>query len=123
MLSALEQKSFFGIIVLVTLATSTYTMLTNTSMAYLTSREKHQSLINVPLASKPNKLRLLLVHRPLKTQLNHFFTKDTFWYCFTWVQMYALMRFLPQNAKDVWPKIMECLVPDVQNGEIQAMKI
>lgn len=54
----------------------------------------------------------------LRTQINHFFTKSSFWYCFTWVEAYLLMSFLPGHAKDIWPKVMGCLVPDVQNGVI-----
>jgi len=33
------------------------------------------------------------------------------------------MSFLPGHAKDIWPKVMGCLVPDIKNGEIQAYKI
>ena len=59
----------------------------------------------------------------LKTQINHFFTKDTFWYCFTWLEVYLLMSFLPGHAKEVWPKIMGCLVPDVKDGVLQKLTI
>ena len=58
------------------------------------------------------------VSKLLKTQLNHFFSKNSFWYCFTIFELYCLLMFIPEHAKDMWPKIMDCLTPDVQNGVI-----
>ena len=81
------------------------------------SQSPQKKLVQVESANQLN------VGRILGIQVDHFITKDTFWYGVAWAQAIFIFWYWPRQARDVWPKVMACLNPDVQNGVIQALTV
>ena len=63
------------------------------------------------------------VWRLLSIQWNHFATKDMFWSCVSWFQIYLLLAYGPDLGRLVIPEMKACMTPDVQNGVVQKLTV
>ena len=55
--------------------------------------------------------------------MNHFVTKDMFWSCVSWLQLYLLLAYGPELGRQVIPEMRACMTPDVQNGVVQKLTL
>ena len=70
-----------------------------------------------------DKDRFLDVNRILNIQIDHFMSKNNFWYTIAWMQTLVLLTAWPKIARAIWPSFLECLTPNVQDGVVQGMRL